>query len=112
MKTRKQKEVVAKAQEIIKKEELDEMEKKMSKVAFEEYKKKMEATAVQNIPEPEKIWTQAEQKALELALKKFPSTLPANERWKKIAEVIPGGNKTAKDCLDRVKEVFFLFYYN
>jgi len=101
VKTHTQKEVVAKAQELIRKEELEELEKKMSKVAFEEYKKKLGIITI----DQSKVWTSEEQKALELALKKYPSSLPANERWKKIAEDLPTKTKTAKDCLERVKEV-------
>lgn len=100
VKTHKQREVVAKAQELMRKEELMDLEKKMSKVAFEEYKKKLEGIVDQS-----KVWSSEEQKALELALKKYPSSLPANERWKKIAEDLPTKTKTAKDCLERVKEI-------
>ncbi len=106
VRTRSQKEVVARGQDIIRRVELEEMEKKMSKVAFEEYKKQ-QILATGGVPDPAegKSWTKEEQKALEQALKKFPSSLPAAERWKKIAEEIPGGGRTAKDCLERVKEV-------
>lgn len=48
-------------------------------------------------------WSQAQQKALELAMKQFPATMDKKERWTKIAEAIPG--KTAKQCIDRVKEI-------
>ena len=80
----------------------------MSKVAFEEYKKQYEKERAAQLEEDKKevkAWTKEEQKALELAIKKYPSTLPAAERWKKIAEEIPGGTRSAKDCVDRVKEV-------
>lgn len=48
-------------------------------------------------------WSQAQQKALEVAMKQFPATMDKKERWTKIAEAIPG--KTAKQCIDRVKEI-------
>lgn len=48
-------------------------------------------------------WSQAQQKALEVAMKQFPATMDKKERWIKIAEAIPG--KTPKDCIDRVKEI-------
>ena len=81
----------------------------MSKVAFEEFKKQMEKDKLIIAKEEEKKeakqWTKEEQKALELAIKKYPSSLPAAERWKKIAEEIPGKTRTPKDCVERVKEV-------
>jgi DnaJ family protein C protein 2 len=46
-------------------------------------------------------WTDEQQKALETALKKYPSSLPANERWTNIASEVPGKNK--KQCVDRYK---------
>lgn len=47
------------------------------------------------------FWSEDQQKALETALKKFPSTIQANERWTKIAAEVPG--KTKKQCVDRYK---------
>jgi len=48
-------------------------------------------------------WSEDQQKALENALKKFPSTLPANERWAKIGQEVSG--KTKKQCVDRYKHI-------
>ena len=48
-------------------------------------------------------WSQAQQKALEVAMKQFPATMEKKERWTKIAEVVTG--KTAKECIDRVKDI-------
>jgi len=48
-------------------------------------------------------WSQGQQKQLEVALKKFPATMEKKERWTKISEAVEG--KTAKECLDRVKEI-------
>lgn len=48
-------------------------------------------------------WSQAQQKQLEAALKKYPATLEKKERWTKISEAVEG--KSAKECLDRVKEI-------
>lgn len=49
----------------------------------------------------EEDWSQDQQKQLELALKKFPPSMEAQERWTKIAEAVPG--KTKKQCVDRFK---------
>lgn len=49
----------------------------------------------------EDVWSEDQQKALEAALKKFPSSLPANERWTNIGNEVPG--KTKKQCVDRYK---------
>eukprot|EP01017_Pseudomicrothorax_dubius_P016393 TRINITY_DN1860_c0_g1_i2.p1 TRINITY_DN1860_c0_g1~~TRINITY_DN1860_c0_g1_i2.p1 ORF type:complete len:587 (+),score=238.11 TRINITY_DN1860_c0_g1_i2:141-1901(+) len=48
-------------------------------------------------------WSQEQQAALEAALRKFPNTIEAKERWGKIAECVPG--KTMKECVDRFKEL-------
>src|SRR5690606_10767507 len=45
-------------------------------------------------------WTQAEQDALQAALRKYPASL-GKERWSKIAAEVPG--RTAKECLDRFR---------
>lgn len=45
-------------------------------------------------------WTNEEQKLLEEALKKYPSSLPANERWTNIAKHV---GKTKKQCVERYK---------
>jgi len=47
------------------------------------------------------VWTEDQQKALETALKTYPSSLSANERWTKIANDVT--NKTKKQCVDRYK---------
>ena len=45
-------------------------------------------------------WSSEEQKLLEEALKKFPSSLPANERWTNISKHV---GKTKKQCVERYK---------
>lgn len=45
-------------------------------------------------------WTSEEQKLLEEALKKYPSSLPPNERWTNIAKHV---GKTKKQCVERYK---------
>lgn len=49
----------------------------------------------------EDAWSQEQQKQLELALREFPATMEAQERWTKIAEKVTG--KTKKQCIDRFK---------
>eukprot|EP01016_Furgasonia_blochmanni_P009416 TRINITY_DN13902_c0_g1_i1.p1 TRINITY_DN13902_c0_g1~~TRINITY_DN13902_c0_g1_i1.p1 ORF type:complete len:407 (-),score=112.55 TRINITY_DN13902_c0_g1_i1:158-1378(-) len=51
----------------------------------------------------ENVWSQTQQKALEEALKKFPSSMDPQERWTKIAECVEG--KTKKQCVERFKEL-------
>jgi DnaJ family protein C protein 2 len=46
-------------------------------------------------------WSEEQQKALEAALRKYPSTIPVNERWTNISKDVPG--KTKKQCVDRYK---------
>lgn len=58
--------------------------------------------AIQTSPSnPEEVWSEDQQKALEAALKKFPSSIPVNERWTSIAKEVTG--KTKKQCVDRYK---------
>ncbi|ELU18094.1 hypothetical protein CAPTEDRAFT_153557, partial [Capitella teleta] len=45
------------------------------------------------------LWTQNQQKTLEVCLAQFPKGTP--ERWEKIAEQIP--SKTKEDCIARFK---------
>jgi DnaJ family protein C protein 2 len=48
-------------------------------------------------------WTKQQQKALQDAIKKYPSSLPKKERWVSIASEVPG--KTLKECIQRVKDI-------
>jgi len=50
---------------------------------------------------PEDNWSEEQQKALEAALRKYPSSIPVNERWTNISKDVPG--KTKKQCVDRYK---------
>jgi hypothetical protein len=54
-----------------------------------------------NVIAPEDVWSEEQQKALEAALKKYPSSMSANERWTSISKDVPGKNK--KQCVDRYK---------
>ena len=45
-------------------------------------------------------WNSEEQKLLEEALKKYPSSMNANERWTNIAKHV---GKTKRQCIDRYK---------
>lgn len=44
-----------------------------------------------------------QQNKLQLALKKYPNSLPVQERWAKIAEDVPG--KSMKECVQRFKDI-------
>eukprot|EP00929_Paragymnodinium_shiwhaense_P039741 TRINITY_DN2083_c0_g1_i1.p1 TRINITY_DN2083_c0_g1~~TRINITY_DN2083_c0_g1_i1.p1 ORF type:complete len:663 (-),score=268.28 TRINITY_DN2083_c0_g1_i1:210-2198(-) len=46
-------------------------------------------------------WSAEQQKALETALQKHPATLDKNERWRLIADDVPG--KTKAQCVERFK---------
>mmetsp|Transcript_85535 Transcript_85535/g.191186 ORF Transcript_85535/g.191186 Transcript_85535/m.191186 type:complete len:692 (+) Transcript_85535:121-2196(+) len=48
-------------------------------------------------------WTSEQQVALEKALAKYPASIPANERWVKIAADVPG--RTKKECVARFKRI-------
>lgn len=48
-------------------------------------------------------WPSEQQKCLEVALRTHPATLPAKERWAKIAADVPG--RSPKECLARFKEI-------
>ena len=54
-------------------------------------------------------WTAEEQKLLEEALKKYPSSLPANERWTNISKHV---GKTKRQCVDRYKYLASLIKKN
>lgn len=48
-------------------------------------------------------WSAEQQKSLEAALQKHPATLDKNERWRLIAEEVPG--KTKAQCVERFKHL-------
>ncbi len=50
---------------------------------------------------PEEDWSDEQQKSLEAALRKYPSSIPVNERWTNISKEVQG--KTKKQCVDRYK---------
>ena len=75
---------------------LKELLKKEKKENKEEKQKNSEKSEKKS----EMNWTAEEQKLLEEALKKYPSSLPANERWTNIAKHV---GKTKKQCVERYK---------
>ena len=76
------------------------MSKKMEKPVVVDLKSKLKEAA-ETPKVDEESWSDDQQKNLEAALKKYPSSLPANDRWTKIAGEITGKNK--KQCVDRYK---------
>ena len=78
---------------------LKELLKKEKKENKEEKQKSNEKTE-KSEKKSEMNWTAEEQKLLEEALKKYPSSLPANERWTNIAKHV---GKTKKQCVERYK---------
>ena len=86
--------------------ELLQKEKKEKKP--EEKEKKVENKNEKN-NNNEINWTNEEQKLLEEALKKYPSSLPANERWTNIAKHV---GKTKKQCVERYKYLASLIKKN
>jgi len=77
--------------------------KKKSAQSSENEKKPEENKKEEASKEDPESWSEEQQKALENALKKFPSSLPANERWAKIGQDVTG--KTKKQCVDRYKHI-------
>ena len=75
--------------------ELLKKEKKEKNENNEEKSKKIEKQEKSEIN-----WTGEEQKLLEEALKKYPSSLPTNERWTNISKHV---GKTKKQCVERYK---------
>lgn len=78
-------------------------EKKVEKEKPAEVKAEPQQTSgtVKETKEEVEQWSDTQQKALEQALKKYPGSLPANERWTKIAAEVP--DKTKKQCVERFK---------
>ncbi|TMW60670.1 hypothetical protein Poli38472_000712 [Pythium oligandrum] len=56
---------------------------------------------VEYLPLDPKEWTTEQQKALDTALMKYPTTMDKKERWTSIASEVNG--KTLNDCIDRFK---------
>jgi len=75
--------------------ELLQKEKKEKNENNEEKSKRIEKQEKSEIN-----WTGEEQKLLEEALKKYPSSLPTNERWTNISKHV---GKTKKQCVERYK---------
>jgi len=78
-------------------EEREVREKQIAlRTAREEARQKAGSTRVH-------VWTDEDQKLLDNALSQFPSSMEKNERWRRIAAVIPG--KSKRECIERFKQV-------
>lgn len=51
----------------------------------------------------EKAWTEEDDTLLQDMLRKYPATMEKNERWKSIADGVPGRSK--KECVERFKAI-------
>ncbi|CDJ38346.1 DnaJ domain-containing protein, putative [Eimeria tenella] len=116
--TKTQDEVVQKAKEMSVSANLKTMGSKISQEVLEQSKHQhapASSSAARNGTQAEaepghaasvcgdSVWTQEQQSALERALAKHPSSMPAVERWTAIANDVPG--KTRKECVERFKQV-------
>ena len=91
------------AKDLQKKEEVEEVIVKEQKRKTETEKSAPKPTEVMVKDNDPANWTQDQQRALEIAMKKYPGTLPlpVKERWDKIAEEVEG--KNTKECVERFK---------
>ena len=87
--------------------ELLKKEKKGTKV--DEEKKEDKKEEKKETKSSDTNWNAEEQKLLEEALKKYPSSLPVNERWTNIAKHV---GKTKKQCVERYKYLASLIKKN
>lgn len=67
---------------------------------IQEAKKKEKKVIPTEKPQSESVWTQEQQKLLEIAIVKYPKTT-VGDRWQKIANTVPG--KAKEECLLRYK---------
>ncbi|KAL7028617.1 hypothetical protein ACKWTF_005926 [Chironomus riparius] len=80
--------------------ETDKIVESINKELSKKVKTKSTATPATESQNPEKNWSQEQQKALEAAIQKYPKR--GNEdRWSKIANSVPG--KTKEECQTRYK---------
>ncbi|GFH52711.1 hypothetical protein CTEN210_09187 [Chaetoceros tenuissimus] len=66
-------------------------------------KKSNETTSTSKDTKPATEWTGDQDKQLQAALAKYPSSMDKNERWSSIAKEVEG--KTKKDCVARFKAI-------
>lgn len=66
----------------------------------------IETKRLEAIQKEKTLWSEDQQKALEEALRTYPKSIPAKQRWTKISAVVEG--KSPKDCLERFKYIVTL----
>ena len=111
-----QKEVIAKAKEVLasaslakagrdnykpESEKLKKSNKAGDVIVEEEKGKKVEEEKKTEAPAAE--WSDEQQKQLEGGMRKYGKDMDAKERWTKIAAEVEG--KTPKECFERFKEI-------
>jgi len=94
---------------------LKSMGSQLSADAFDQFQKAAKAKTTREIDAPadERLersvskgvedWSPDQQKEFEVALKKYPGTLPPNERWDSISQEVNG--KTRQQCVARFKYI-------
>lgn len=103
--TRTKEECIAKAKEIMTKQKNDLTKRNNEEdLARGKMKTAKQEKSVASAATSDHKWSNTEAKLFERALKTFPASMDKKKRWEAISEAV-GGNKSAKDCQVRFKEL-------